>query len=51
MVWDRDIIGKDYLGEVSIACQDWFKHNGGLQALGFGDPKNSVRAHIIACWF
>ncbi|EJD35443.1 hypothetical protein AURDEDRAFT_188738 [Auricularia subglabra TFB-10046 SS5] len=41
VVWDKDLIGKDYLGEVPLTASDWFKHNGGLDAMKFDDPNNA----------
>ncbi|EPQ52482.1 hypothetical protein GLOTRDRAFT_140216 [Gloeophyllum trabeum ATCC 11539] len=37
VVWDKDMLKKDYLGEVSLPLEDWFK---GGRALGFDDPNN-----------
>ncbi|KZV90637.1 hypothetical protein EXIGLDRAFT_115009 [Exidia glandulosa HHB12029] len=41
VVWDKDLIGKDYLGEAGLTASDWFKHNGGLTALAFTAPNNT----------
>lgn len=39
VVWDKDTFKKDYLGEVSLSLEDWFKD--GVSA-SFEDPKNEV---------
>lgn len=38
VVWDKDMLKKDYLGEAGVPLDDWFK--GG--AFGFEDPANEV---------
>ena len=38
IVWDRDIIGRDYLGEVALPVQYWFQS----EPLLFDDPMNEV---------
>ncbi|KAH7100949.1 C2 domain-containing protein [Auriculariales sp. MPI-PUGE-AT-0066] len=40
VVWDKDVIGKDYLGELALPACDWFKYNGG--AKGFNSPTNKA---------
>ncbi|KAG8938079.1 hypothetical protein FRC00_005340 [Tulasnella sp. 408] len=42
-VWDEDRIRDDYLGEVAIPFDKWFKHNRLHPAFGFDDPRNTVR--------
>jgi phosphatidylserine decarboxylase len=37
VVWDKDMIKKDYLGEVALPLDDWFK---GGRARAFDDPDN-----------
>lgn len=37
--WDKDLLGKEYLGEVSLSVEDWFKN----RAIAFDDANNSVR--------
>ncbi|KAI0073153.1 hypothetical protein K474DRAFT_1686324 [Panus rudis PR-1116 ss-1] len=37
VIWDKDFIKKDYIGEVSIPLEDWFKDD---NAFGFDDPAN-----------
>ena len=38
IVWDKDIIGSDYLGEIALPVQHWFQG----QPLLFDDPANEV---------
>jgi Ca2+-dependent lipid-binding protein len=40
VLWDKDLIGKDYLGEVSIPLSQWFDLSG---ARSYEDKKNAVR--------
>ncbi|KAF8329149.1 uncharacterized protein EI90DRAFT_3017385 [Cantharellus anzutake] len=43
VVWDKDMIGKDYLGELSLQPTQWFKpkgDNGTTTVLSFSDPSN-----------
>jgi len=37
VVWDKDMLKKDYLGEYSLALNDWFPNQ---EALEFGDAEN-----------
>ncbi|KAF7793754.1 hypothetical protein EIP86_004873 [Pleurotus ostreatoroseus] len=37
IIWDKDVLKKDYLGEVSIPLEDWFRDN---NAFAFDDPNN-----------
>lgn len=47
IVWDKDVVGKDYLGEVSIPSQDWPSHSGrGPSAMSWLDKGNSVRPFL-----
>jgi phosphatidylserine decarboxylase len=39
IVWDKDMLRKDYLGEASLSLEDWFKNGEGL---GFDSEKNFV---------
>ena len=39
IIWDKDMLSKDYLGEVSIPLEDWFRDG---NAYGFSDPDNKV---------
>lgn len=38
IVWDKDMFGSDYLGEIALPIQDWFQ----TQPLLFDDPMNEV---------
>ncbi|KAK7682588.1 hypothetical protein QCA50_014388 [Cerrena zonata] len=37
VIWDKDVLGKEYLGEVSIPLEDWFRDD---NALDFNDSNN-----------
>ena len=39
VLWDKDVLRKDYLGEVSIPLDDWFRDD---NAYPFDDPNNKV---------
>jgi phosphatidylserine decarboxylase len=39
VVWDKDMLTKEYLGEVALPLDDWFWGEEG-SALGFDDPGN-----------
>jgi phosphatidylserine decarboxylase len=39
VVWDKDMLTKDYLGEVSLTLEDWFPNG---STLPFTDPGNNV---------
>ena len=41
VIWDKDILRKDYLGEVAIPLEDWFRDD---NAYPFDDPGNKVRS-------
>jgi phosphatidylserine decarboxylase len=41
VVWDKDMLTKEYLGEVALLLDDWFRGEEG-SALGFDDPANQV---------
>lgn len=43
IVWDKDVLTKDYLGEASISLADWFKDGA---ARGFEDPDNDVNLSL-----
>ncbi|KAG8922083.1 hypothetical protein FRC02_012151, partial [Tulasnella sp. 418] len=40
VVWDKDIVGKDYLGELAIPLDELFKNHEPSPALSFDDPRN-----------
>lgn len=48
VLWDRDRIGKQYLGEVSLGIEDWWGDRqtwtGGVPPVGLTDPDNKVRS-------
>ena len=44
VVWDKDVIKKDYLGEAWIPIEDWFRDG---NAFPFNDSSNKVR--FICC--
>ncbi|KJA14260.1 hypothetical protein HYPSUDRAFT_59467 [Hypholoma sublateritium FD-334 SS-4] len=39
VVWDKDILKKDYLGEVAVPLDDWFNN----RDFGFDHPRNTLR--------
>lgn len=39
IIWDKDVLKKDYLGEVAIPLDDWFRDD---NAHSFDDPSNMV---------
>lgn len=41
VLWDKDILKKDYLGEVSLSLEDWFRDG---NPVSFEDSKNEVGA-------
>ncbi len=41
VVWDKDMLKKEYLGEVSVAVSDWFGKEQ-ERAFGFTDSNNTV---------
>ena len=43
VVWDKDMLKKEYLGEVGLPLEDWFKN--GIYA--FDDPDNEVRCFVV----
>lgn len=44
VVWDKDMVKKDYLGEVSLPLENWFNPKLGQKqvAYGFDEPGNEV---------
>jgi phosphatidylserine decarboxylase len=40
VVWDKDMLTKEYLGEVAILLEDWFGED---NAYAFDDSNNKVR--------
>lgn len=53
VIWDKDMLRKEYLGEVALPLEDWFadKHTGKDRAFGFDQPSNIVRYFkpLIVC--
>ncbi|KDQ13563.1 hypothetical protein BOTBODRAFT_160511 [Botryobasidium botryosum FD-172 SS1] len=47
VVWDKDTFGKDYLGEVSLDLDTWFKND----ILAFEDERLEVPQHPSAPFF
>jgi hypothetical protein len=47
VIWDKDMLRKEYLGEVALPLEDWFadKHSGKDRAFNFDQPGN------IVCYF
>ncbi|KAG9039968.1 hypothetical protein FRB95_004440 [Tulasnella sp. JGI-2019a] len=41
VIWDKDLMGKDYLGEAAISFDDLFKHQEPSPAFAFDDPRNT----------
>ena len=39
VVWNKDLIGKDFLGKITLSVNEWFKGT----AFAFSDPDNQVR--------
>ena len=46
VVWDKDMLKKDYLGEAWIPLEDWFR---GGNAFAFEDPDNKVSGAVGLC--
>lgn len=46
VIWDKDMIKKEYLGEVSIPLEDWFRND---SAFPFDDPNNKVSVPCAQC--
>ena len=46
-VWDKDFVGKDFLGKKVLPVDEWFKDS----AFGFDDPRNQVCPIIIEIEF
>lgn len=48
VVWDKDMIRKDYLGEAGVPLDEWFR---GGRGYGFEDPGNEVCGFFLAFSF
>jgi hypothetical protein len=44
VVWDKDMLKKEYLGEASLLLTDWFPSHAGF---GFADAENKVRHSAV----
>ena len=44
VVWDKDMLSKEYLGEIALPLDDWFvdKQTGNQRSFGFDQPGNKV---------
>ena len=47
VVWDKDILKKNYLGEVAVPLDDWFND----REFGFDHPRNTVRMLCLSFYF
>lgn len=49
VIWDKDMLTKEYLGEVSLPLEDWFadKQGGNDREFGFDQPGNIVSYFIL----
>ena len=45
IVWDKDMLRKDYLGEASLSIEQWFKES---SSKDFDDPGNVVNMDSYA---
>ncbi|KXN82134.1 Ras GTPase-activating protein 4 [Leucoagaricus sp. SymC.cos] len=45
IVWDKDVLSKDYLGEAALPLENWFVE----RPFAFSDPQNTVPVHCTAC--
>lgn len=45
VVWDKDVLKKDYLGEASLRLEDCFKGRGSFD---FHEQSNTVRALLVS---
>lgn len=48
VVWDKDMLSKEYLGEVALPLDDWFvdKRTGKERPFGFDQPGNQVSRYL-----
>lgn len=51
VLWDKDRVGREYLGEVSLGIEDWWGNkqawkNGAEPPVGFSDEENKVSVHV-----
>jgi len=45
VVWDKDMLKKDYLGEIALPLDDWFRED---DVYAFDDPNNKVGKSLIS---
>jgi phosphatidylserine decarboxylase len=43
VVWDKDMLRKEYLGEYALPLDEWFRGN----VFAYDDPDNQVRRIIL----
>lgn len=48
VIWDKDVLRKDYLGEIAIPLDDWFRDD---NAYPFDDPNNKVQSRAALSTF
>ena len=48
VVWDKDMLSKEYLGEVALPLDDWFvdRQTGKQRSFGFDQPGNTVCLYL-----
>ena len=53
VVWDKDMLKKEYLGEAALLLDDWFvnKETGKERSFGFGEPGNQVTSYLYPSSF
>lgn len=47
VIWDKDLMSKDYLGETALSFDDFFKHQEPSPAYAFDDPRNTVSGGVL----
>lgn len=47
VVWDKDVLKKEYLGEFALPLDEWFKGN----AFGFEDHDNQARCILLSKFY
>ena len=50
VVWDKDMLSKDYLGEVALSLESWFRGEGEENVFGFDEPGNKVCRELHVFW-
>jgi phosphatidylserine decarboxylase len=50
IIWDKDRVGKEYLGEVNLGLHDWWgprsSWHDNAPPIGFSDDDNKVSSHL-----